>query len=342
MKYTALRAFEKHLEASAPSHFGDVYLILSKDDYERKSASQLLITHVSKGLSIPGMNVQVFDAEKADARSLLDELYAMALFSAKRLIIIHNVDKWGKSITEKLEDYFASPNRSICLGMTAQAINHSTNFFKKAEKIGIVLDIAEAKPWEKEKMIIDWVIQACQSAGKRIDLQTSTMLVKRVGTDQMFLRQELDKLFCYVGERNAIVPQDISAICTSLNVENIWQVGESLFQREPSAALRIAKAMIEDGAPFLTILRQIRSQFLNALHIASIMATGGGPNEVTAQFPYMRGGILDKNMRQAQHYGLHKLKTALITIDQVELQAKNSASDSQWLIEYLIIKLVKL
>jgi DNA polymerase-3 subunit delta len=269
----------------------------------------------------------------------MSELQALAFFSARRVIVLQQADKLVKAETEQLEKYFENPNRSICFILAASAINHATNFFKKAEKAGIVLDIAEEKPWEKERSMQEWIAQKVAKEGKRVDPSVCLALVKQLGTDTATLHQELEKLICYIGDRQAITPQDLHAVCISVNSENAWQLGEAIFRRDGAAALRITKALLDEGTVFLALLRQIRNQFQTECQVCSILSNGGTPQDVSAQFAFMRGTILDRHIQQAQAYGMTRLKKGLLAIDDTEVMAKNSGSDPKWLAERLIIKL---
>lgn len=339
MKYNNLRAFEKHLEGAAPQHFSDIYMILAKEEFERKAALDFLIKIVLKKEKSPDLCLQVFDADKHSVDVILSELEMLAFFAKKRLIIVQNADQFDKAATIKIEAYFAAPNRAACLVLVAPAINRATTFYKNAEKTGIILDIAEEKPWEKEKSLADWLRGAATSEGKQIDPNTCRLMVKQLGTDQSLLQQELLKLVCFVGQRNSINEGDVAAICGSVNSENGWQLGEAIFRRDP-AALRISKALLNDGVAVIALLRQIRSQFQTELNICSILMQGGGSEEITREYSYMKGQILERHIQNARSYGMAALKEGILKIDHTEFQAKNSSVDPEFLTEVLIIKLI--
>lgn len=339
MKYTNLRAFEKHLESAGPGHFADIYMILAKEAFERKAALDTLIKCVLKQEASPDLCLHLFDAEKHPIDEALAELETLAFFAKKRLIAIQNVDKYDKASTSKLEAYFATPNRAACLVLIAPTVNRATNLYKKAEKAGIVLDVPEEKPWEREKSIAEWLRATAAALSKQIDHSTCQILLKQLGTDQTLLHQEMLKLVCYVGERPAITDRDVAAICGSVNSENAWQLGEAIFRRDPATALRISKALLTDGTAVIALLRQIRSQFQTEFQVCSILSQGGTPADIAQEFPYMRGQILERHMQQAQTYGMARFKKGLLQIDDTELQAKNSSADPDFLVEMLIIKL---
>ena len=339
MKYSTLAAFEKHLEGASPKHFADIYLILAKEPFARKQAVDRLVAIVLKNEPSPELSLQVFDAEKHNVSIILQELETLAFFSKKRVVVIHEVDAFDKAATTKLEGYFTSPNRAVCLVMTTASLNRSTTFYKKTEKVGVLLDIPEEKSWEREKSVAEWLRIEAAANGKQIDPATCQLLVKQLGTDQMLLQGELQKLICYVGERTVVDTRDVAAICTSINLDNAWQLGEALFRRDVSAALQIGKALIADGVALIALLRQIRSQFQTEYQICSILNNGGNASNIAQDYPYMRGTVLERHVRQAQSYGMARFKSGMLAIDATELQAKNSATDPDFLVEKLIIKL---
>lgn len=339
MKYTNLAAFEKHLLSAAPDHFADIYTILGKESFVCKQATDRLTSLVLKKETSPELSLHVFDGEKHQVDLILEELETLAFFSKKRVIIVQNADAFDKASTLKLEAYCSSPNRTACLVIVAAALNKATTFYKKLEKTGIVLDIVEEKPWEREKSIGDWLHTEALKEGKQLGPKVSQMLIKQLGTDQMQLSTELAKLVCYVGERKAIVENDVIAVSPVANLETGWQLGEAIFRKDAAAALRISKGLLTEGVVLIALLRQVRSQFQTEFQICSILMHGGTPADISREFPYMKGAILERHISQSQAYGMQRFKQGLLAIDETEIQAKNSAIDAEFLAERLIIKL---
>lgn len=339
MKYSSLAAFAKHVESAAPNHLSSIYTILSKEEFVRKQAVDFFTKSVLQKDAASPFSLAILDAEKHSINAILEELSSLSFFAKKRVVVVHNVDILNKESTTKLERYFESPNPSLYLVLTASTLNRATTFYKKAEKIGIVMDVPEEKPWEKEKNVTEWLRSEAKKNGKEMSPQVCQLIVKQLGTEQTTLHNELQKLICYVGEKKTIEERDVAAISISMNLENAWQLGEAIFQRDAAKALRISKSLVADGTALIALLRQVRSQFQTEYQICSILTGGGSPDEITKQFPYMKGSILDRHMRQAQQYGMGRFKQGLLAIDDTELQAKSSSADPDFLIERLMIKL---
>ncbi|BBI17142.1 DNA polymerase III subunit delta [Neochlamydia sp. S13] len=340
MKYSHLKAFEKHLESAAPVHFAPVYTIICKDEFNRKIAYERLISHLlGEQISNP-MALCIYSDEKVDISKVMAELHSLGSFVSKRVVVIHHAESLLKAATEKLLAYYENPNKNVYLVLTATSLNASTNFYKKSERVGIILEIAEEKPWEKEKSLKEWIDQTINHYGKQINPSASQALLKQMGTEQAIISQEIEKLVCYVGEKRQISLEDVDAVCIPVNTETIWQLGEALFRRDASTALRIAVALLQEGTPLLILLRQIRSQFQTDFQVCTILAQGGSGAEVSKQFGYMKGQILERHVQLARNYGMARFRRGMILIDEAETSAKNSSTDHSYLIERLIAKLI--
>lgn len=341
MKYNNLRAFEKHLEEASSVHFSPIYLVVAKDAFERSSAVDCLLKHLLKGQKNSELGVKTFDEDHLVLNQLLDELLTATLFSARKVVVVKFSDTLTAQLRSSLEGKLEKIVPETILVMAMGSINHSTNFYKRLEKAGVVLEIPESKPWEREKSLSDWVVSRLNLSGKRIHPDACQILVKQVEGDLAFLHNELEKLLCYIGDRQEITLNDIRAICTNANVETVWQLGEAVFRRDAAAALRISKALLSDGTNLIGFLRQLRGQFQTEFQICSTLAAGGTSQDVMQLFPYMKGAILDRHMRLAQEYGIAGFKKGMQQIDAVELMAKNSVADNDLLAEMLMIKLTQ-
>lgn len=341
MKFNNFKAFEKHLEGSAPLHYSPLYLIISKDPFMGKTAVETTVKALVGTANHSKLGVKNFNEGRQSIEAILEELNTFTLFSEKRVICVNLAEKASTAWLKGFQDYFSNPTPKTYLIISSPSINHATNFYKQGEKIGIVLELAEEKVWEKEKNLAAWVANKVAARGKSIDSQSCQHLVKQIGIDFAILQNELEKLFCYIGDRQQITLSDIGAVCTSVNIENAWQLGEAVFRRDAAAALTISKALINEGTAFLALLRQLRHQVQTDYTVCSILANKGTKDDITQKFPYMKGFVLDRHVRSAQEYGMPRFKNAMLQIDAMEVMAKNGSLDQDLLTELLIIKLTK-
>lgn len=339
MRYDNLRAFSKHLQSASPDHLLALYLLVSKTASDLQESVQFVLDAVFPKGAYSEMEVRHFSSEGLNISSLLDELNTLSFFAKKRVVILHSAEKLNKSSLEIIEKYFEKANPSVHFVITAEAMGRGTKFYKKAEAVGVIVDIPEEKAWQKEKNAQAWLQEKVLKEGKEIEPRAVFSLVKQVGVDRQLLEQELFKLYCYLGERTKILEEDVAAICSFVNIDNVWKLGEDIFKGDAKSSLTLIKQQLDDGVPFLALLRQLRTQFQTSLQICSLLSSGHGREDVSRHFRYLTGTLLNKKIQEAQGYGQERLKKGLLLIDEAELKAKTSVAEPTFLAQMLAAQL---
>lgn len=339
MRFDSLPPFEKYLKNTPLSSLSPLFFIFGKDPFECHEAIQLLLHTLIPSQESRDLALTVFEGGALEESQLGNALYTPSLFAQSKIIWIQHADKLKKSLCENLEKYFEHPSPSQCLILSAPGWQKNTNFYKSADKKGVILDLAEAKPWEKEKRLIEWVNKQVASSRKLMAYPVCQHMVKQVGNDQALLAQELEKLLCYCGDKKEITKQDVDAICSQLHVDTIWLLGESIFRRDSSTALHVGHSLLMDGQPLLPLLRQIRSQFQTEYQVSLLLAQGKQSHEIASEFPYMKGQILERHLHLAQSYGVKSFQQGFLAIETAEMRAKNSSIDDKIVLELLLMQL---
>ena len=115
VKYTNVKAFEKHLQDADHKHLADVYAVIGKESFEVKSAVDLLIKILLKPQKNPEFALKVYNGDKLLFDDLMQELNSLPFFSEKRVVLIQNAEELSKVEMNKLEDYFARPNSLVTM-----------------------------------------------------------------------------------------------------------------------------------------------------------------------------------------------------------------------------------
>ena len=331
MKYSHFAGFEKHLIAAAPQNFSPLYVVLAKDENERKLALSKMKKFLAEQLHTQW---QTFNAKDTNENDIFSELETLSFLLPCKAVHIDEIQHFKKPALDQLERFFTNPPKNLYLLLSGSDLKAQTAFYKKAEKCGIVLDIAEEKPWEKEKSLQEWVVKEAMSLGKHLLAPAAQLFIKALGNDVLLLNEELNKLCCYVGEREEIFVEDVRAITSLTHQENSWQLGDALFKRNAPAAFRISRGILAQEIPFFVLLRQLRTQFQTAFQLASLQSA-----EIREEFPHLKDATIERYRTQARDFGYASVSEALRTIDQVEWMAKNGEDRYDFLSDLLIFKL---
>lgn len=299
-------------------------LIIAKDPEERRRA----LEGVLKEETSPP---HYFDPEQFDL--FFQEVETLPFLTPSKVVVAQEIDRLNQESFERLAHYVSKPNRWISLYLTAASLAPQNRLLKQIER---VIRIKEEKAWEKEKRLAEWVCQEAKESGVGISISTAQALVKVV--DSSMLKPELEKLICYAGERGEISLHAVQLLSTPQHHETLWQLGEAIFNRQTSLALKLGRALLDEEGGLIPLLVHLRTQFHTLLKIL-MLNQQGGKEAVLHAFPYLKGGLLEKKISSAQNYGASCLEKGLSLLFEAELKAKNSSIQPYLLLEMLLVKL---
>lgn len=334
MKYSSLKAFEKHLESAAPIHLSRIYTLFIKDKSDRTIALQKLLSFLVPKEKQAQTMIKTFDSASV---SLIEELETFPLFAKNRVVIVNDISSI-KNIKENLETYLKKPDPITYLVLLGDT-SAKNSLLKSLEKYGVILEVPEEKPWEKERSTQEWLFLQAEKLQKKLSPQACQMILQRIGTDKLFLSTELEKLATYIGERLEITTHDVEVLTPSIQAESHWQLNDAIFKRDAKVAFRIAKGLLADGWAFIKLVRHLRSQFQTAFQVASFLEKGQIAH-IKERFPQMKDFTIQKHLEAVKYYGTSSFPKALQAIDKAELMFKDGVDNSELLTDLLLAKLI--
>ncbi len=335
MKYTNIKSFESHLRESSKQHLMDLYLICDKEDF----TCRLLVKHIVT-LSDLGQP-KVLLGEDVSLATLETYLFGMSLFTDKEIVIIHQIHKLKKPILDALARFLDHPNPGIRLILTCRERDQHL-FFKKAEKAGVILDLLQEKPWEKEERLAKWIEQSVRSAKKNMTYATAMQLVKRIGPTQGLISGEIEKLICYVNARIDITIEDVKVLSSIALHDTVWKVGNYLLEGALAKALKVVDYLFNQGLVLPVFVATLRHQFQNSYQLLSLKEEGKSYQEIEQSLPKQRGKFFIKNLQLAEIYSHANLKQALMRIHEIEVQSREIMSNPRAVSELLCIQIAKI
>jgi DNA polymerase-3 subunit delta len=314
VKYPNLKAFQKHLASSAPDHLCRIYLVSIGDDFERAKALDLILSY------LPGSASRLSGAD-TELKSCLDAMHTLSLFGAS-LVVIDEVEKFSKKELETLAQNLGGAAGYVLFG----ARSKTAGLAAAVEKEGVVLDLLEEKPWDREKRIAEQLIERARGANKRLVPEGPALLIERLGLDPALLESEIDKLICYVGERGAITTQDILAISPASRAATLWQTAEEvIWERGEFPAL--------DATGFHTLVPALRNQLHLGLALAALIEEKRPADQWSRVLPKIWPKTLEKRSSQAARLGKTYFQKGMEKLFEIELLSRSGSTQYRALLD---------
>lgn len=317
MKYQNLKSFEKHISSASPDQLCRVYLILMSDDYDR---SQVLSELVKRMLTLENSLTRV--SPETEIHKLYDLLNSPSLFGGDPVVLMDACESLKKKEADALSEFI---EKSSLYGYLLLGAKGKSSLSKAVEKVGVVLDMSDEKPWEREKRLIETLSEMAKAQGKRLASDAAPLLIERLGTDFSLLTQELNKLLCYIGDRPIIERSDIFRVSFVNHQSTVWQMAEEIVWEGGSSPM--------DLTVLPAILFSLRQQLQMGLKITKLMEEGVPFQEWNPYFPKVWPKTLEKRREQAARKGSHHFQKGLDLLYRIESLSRSGSNQMEALLD---------
>lgn len=310
MKFQKLSAFEKHFREALSHHLSAIYVIVCPSESERKKILSSLAGHLKKRSDF---------LRAAQIDYALEHLNSGSLFSGTTSALYDGVDQLLKGEMERLSDYCRSPNTESCLLLGSARIKEVTQLYQACKTDMVVIDLSKEKPWDEKERFLQWVIQTARLSKKQIRPDAAADLLDRFPRDRLLLQQEIDKLLCYVGERQEVTIGDVKAVCGSSVEQSPYQLAKAIVW-EGKATPPISA----DAAFVIPLITAVRAQLEIGLKLCALQKKGAAKGDIERAFPRLFPKALQQCMHGAIQQGSHFFKKGLCALFDFELGVKSS------------------
>lgn len=319
---------------------GNLYLLYGEEEY-------LLQTCVKKmkkifGELVNGINYIQIDEKNAD--KLISDIETPAFGYSQKLIIVKNADLFkketrgkkgeektakkaskGQTLQEKIAQYLKENidviNETVVLVFIEKEV--ATNeLYKTLQSLGNVCNFEKLKPAQISKRIK----AICNAYKVNIDDRTLMYFIETCGTSMMTLINEIRKLIEYVGENGTIKEADIDKLSIKELDSVIFDLTDSLGQKNIKEALRILKELIYNKEPvqkiLITLYNHLKKIYLTMLADKYKMNVAEALNLKPNQM-----FLTTKYKKQATYFKKEELRTILQELIDLDYKSKQGLID---------------
>lgn len=259
--------------------------------------------------------------------SLFEAMHSPSLFGGDPVIYFDETEKLSKQEQQALGRFLEQPINSGYLILGARS---KTIFMSGAEKQGVVVDLLEEKPWEKEKRLAEQIGERVERAGKKLSSDVAPLLLERIGSDAPLLDQEIDKLLSFVGERLNIERSDVFRITGASRLQTIWQIADEMIWEKAEVAVA--------GDLFHSLVPLLRSQLQLGLKLASFVETKLPRDQWDQYLPKIWPKTLEKRTAQATKKGSGWFRRSLDLLFELELLSRDGSTQTAALLDLFRIR----
>ena len=223
-----------------------VYLFSGEEDRLKEEAVKALTRKVVVE-DFTDFDLETLNTGSASVDAILSAAGQIPFGSERRMVIVKGMEQWrerGKqSEVERLAEGIGKLSPTACLVLIAKAEEEEA---KRKTAVTVKLDNAVKKAGAivwcqglKGAGLADWIRKRVTQEGKRLEPEAAEKLIETVGTDMLPLEQEINKLICYVGERDTITVREVSLLVASTPEDVMFTTIDAIARRQTDRALTL-------------------------------------------------------------------------------------------------------
>jgi DNA polymerase-3 subunit delta len=243
---------------------------------------------------------------------------------------------------------------------TSSAADGRKKIVKRIQELGgyVALTVERERSGALSRQSVDELIRRfAQATGKRVDPAAHEQIIRRAGADAAGVASELEKLGCYVGDRQAIREEDVRASFIDMAESWIFDFTAARAGRRLAPALRVLIGLLDQGEPPLRLLamiaREIRLLLIARESLESAlrdrwqrgMSFDSFQSKVAPHidestkraFGNSHPFVLFRRYQDAAGISAAVLRAALVRLSELDLQLKSSVADPSLLMESFVI-----
>jgi DNA polymerase III subunit delta len=255
-----------------------------------------------------------------DHEAMLAAIPAMSLMGARRYLLADGVERWRERQLEPVLATLAElpPDLTLVLICRDKAPAKLAKAVKAAD--GEIHEFEAPKAREMPRALV----AEAQRLGFRLEPAAARLLVERMGSNPLRLRNELERLTLWAGEGGEVGVGDLQEMIRDTSEAAVWSLSDALIEGDTVAALEIGERLIGQGENVTGLIYGLASRLRSACAAAAQLAEGIPPKQVESALkmhPYAAKQLVSR-LRDAD---LGDLRMATETLADLELWCRGGA-----------------
>ena len=299
----------------------NVYLLYGEEAYLKKQYRDKL----RNAMISPddNMNYAYYEGKGINVKEVIDLAETLPFFADRRVIIMENTG-FFKTSSEELAEYIKEIPETTAIIFVEAEIDKRGKLYKAVQKKGRAVELGR----QDESTLIRWIAGSVKRENKQISENTIRHFLGKIGTDMENIQKELEKLFCYTLEQDAITVDDVEAICTTQITNQIFDMVNAVADKKQRQALDYYYDLITLKEPPMRILFLLARQFKLLLEVKELDKQGMARKEI-AEKTGLNPFVVGKYQTQAKSFSKKELRTIIEdSVDTEEAVKTGKLTDS--------------
>lgn len=316
-----------------------VYLLSGVESFYIEKAKERIL----KAIDFDG-EISVFENSN-NLSDITAAINTAPLFSPKTVVLVKDANIFKEKKTDNnakekelanfIKDLETMPQDSYIIFILNDAPDKRRKIFKSAEKIGLVLETEEVRPWT----IGEWLTDKLQSIDKSFDRDANIFFMNLVGIMKeirlSYLDMEFDKLALYTKEKR-ITRKMLEEVFSSIPEVSSFALVDAVGEKNVAKSIRILQREVETGA-FIPLIVGLLARYVRQLLQIKMLVKEFVRGRALAAPLGLNPVIAERLEKTAAVFDEKTLETALILLSDADYLIKTGQGGSELLEEIILV-----
>ncbi|MGN5881899.1 MULTISPECIES: DNA polymerase III subunit delta [Staphylococcus] len=289
-------------------------------------------------------NFASFNLNETEISVCIEEAMTLPFFSDEKAVVIKNAyvftgEKGSKDVTHNLEqlqefiEKFDGPSLVI-FEVYNQKLDERKKLVKTLKKHSKLIKIEQMS----EEELKNWIKTSLNEQYKDIKQDALNLFIDLTGINFNLVKQELDKIILYLGDRPTITKQDVETIVNRSLEQNVFLLTDYIQQGKKPEAVNLVNDLITMKEEPIKLLALIASNF-RLYYQCKILAKKGYSQQQIAKTVSVHPFRVKLALRASRQYDLRHLMQIMNACAETDYKLKSSYMDKQLILELFILSI---
>lgn len=301
-----------------PQRLAPAYLVVGGDDYLTERALAEILSGVEE------VNIDEYGAE-SDPEDLFQALRTAPMFGDQRVVVLSSVDAYSAELTNRITDYLAEPNPSVCLVIAGSKV--PAKLAEAVQKVGRRIEATKGKRTD----LFGWLRSEAKTRGLTPAGDALGALVEALGEDRLALSHGLDELSLALGEGRRFGAEDVRRQFRGRADIRVFGFIDSVASRQTGEALQSLHQLLRQGESPQSLF------WMLARHLRLLILAQDSPAAKVAKKLGVPVWRAEKLVRQAANFTPQELTSAYETLAAADQKMKKSEEPEELTVERVAV-----
>lgn len=311
-----------------------LYVLFGEDYLLQKELEKII-----KENHIDSLEISKYIEEDIAIETILEDVNTISMFGEKKLVLVDHANfltgASKKTITEKeiskLENYCQRKNKeNILIFMVHhEKLDERKKIVKTLKKYAIIKECKITNHKTIVKNLFD---------GYKIEENTLSLFIDRVGDNLLLLEKEAEKIKLYCLKEKEIKKEDVLCLTTQTIDINIFTLIENIIAKKKKEAIETYKEMMKKNEEPIAIIIMLANQF-RLMYQAKNLSKKGYSEKAIADTLNIHPYRIKIALEKGYNYPSDLLLSYLKKLIQLDIDIKSGKINKALALELFILKM---